>query len=628
MESEMKKTLLALAVTPVLCLFSSVTFADVSGIPNATGNGIVPTFGEIKNAKACGDATFFKNKFPSLTNGTPGGTDFIDFTVDGKIVRVDIEWYPDNSFEFTVTGGYASRVGVTVDTNNFIYDYTDLVDGIADTRLNYYGVGLTADDVNHLDLCLETLDSDPPEVGIRVEPSSDGTTVAGTISIIATVTDESPVNVTIETVSADGSLTITACDPLDPLTTCADGDLLGPTVSGDEYTWTWDTTTVPPGEYTITVTATDISALANVTTESLTVTVSVLNCLEGADGIPDDQIGVGGCNPSGFQIVELPNELDGLLDDKTITQLAVPALLSAQTETCGIDPNTGDRYEFVAQDPRVNPDGSIIGNSYRLDLSTVFDLSGIDLSIYAPNGVFLRADTVGSPCLTLIFGDANFSFADFYEPSTGAPLQGTGAYNYAVTQLPEEVPGMFTLPEVGDLQPDPGLAGFQPDLQFVPQATYQDDLLTLIEQAASPFTSDVINPQRKLTPEFSWFLLNTREVCLFLDPDLPDLEAVLQCKIDLAIEYFDNLEQAVIEAGPNLLDPSVNNLLTDVNKARSMVKVRFWDKAITDLTSLENQVVNGLWIVDEPNDPGNLIMRIKNLFFRIEQLALAESALP
>jgi hypothetical protein len=59
-----------------------------------------------------------------------------------------------------------------------------------------------------------------------------------------------------------------------------------------------------------------------------------------------------------------------------------------------------------------------------------------------------------------------------------------------------------------------------------------------------------------------------------------------------------------------------------------MVKVGFWDKAITDLTSLENQVVNGLWIVDERNDPGILLMRIKNLFFRIEQLELAESALP
>lgn len=190
---------------------------------------------------------------------------------------------------------------------------------------------------------------------------------------------------------------------------------------------------------------------------------------------------------------------------------------------------------------------------------------------------------------------------------------------------------MTTLPEVGDLQPNPALDDFQPDLQFVPQATYQRDnrlILNFIEKEASPFTSDVINPQRKLTPDFSWFFLNTREVCLTLDPDLPYFEAVLQCKIDLALEYFDNLEQALIVAEPNLIEPSLNNLLTDVNKARSMVKVGYWDKAVTDLTSLENQVTGALWTVDDSNDPGMLIMRIKNLFFRIEQLALAESALP
>ena len=447
-----------------------------------------------------------------------------------------------------------------------------------------------------------------------------GTIVSGKIDIIAEVEDESDVNVTITIEAADG--TVVTPDFEDP--TESDCDPAAPDCIA--YTWgPWDTSLVPPGLYTITVVATETTGLLLDTIQPLTVTVSVQNCLEGADGIPDGQVGIGGCNPSGFQIVELPNELDGLLDGKTITQFAVPALLSAQTETCGIDPNTGDRYEFVAQDPRVDEFGDLVGPSYPLDLSTVFDLSGGN----APNGVFLRADTVGSPCLTLIFGDANFGFADFYDPQTGAPLQNTGAYTYAVTQFPEAVPGMFTLPAVGDLQPDPQLADFQPDLQFVPQATYtQDDRLLLVEQAASPFTSDVINPQRKRTPDFSWFLLNTREICLFLDPSLPYLEAVFECKQDLAVEYFDNLEQAIIEAAPNLISPSLNSLLTDVNKARSMVKVGYWAKARQDLGDLFDQVVGGIWIVDERNDPGILVMRIQNLFFRIDLLEEAENALP
>ena len=132
---KMKKMLFALVVTPVLSLFASVALADTSVEPDDSGNGISPVFGQIKNQKQCDGATFFKNVFPSLTNGNPGGTDSIDFTVDGKTLRVDVAWYPDNSFDFTVSGGYAKRLGVTVDTNNFIYDYTDPADGTADTQL-------------------------------------------------------------------------------------------------------------------------------------------------------------------------------------------------------------------------------------------------------------------------------------------------------------------------------------------------------------------------------------------------------------------------------------------------------------------------------------------------------------
>ena len=633
---------------PLLGLFSLDALAgkeDPSGNYADSAAGGIPESGVIRKCPA--GSTLFKNVDPFISGGNPSPDDFPiarseTFVVDGKELVLTVTWDFDNSFfyDFGVEdadgnltkAGQMHEIGVENNSDKIIYKYASPVQD--DSGLNRLLVG-TAEKANHIDICISPLDTIDPVVVIRLEPSSDGTMllgevngtiVSGQIDIIAEVTDESDVSVTITIEDADGTLidpgfppvpTTSACEPAAP-------DCIA-------YTWgPWDTSLVPPGEYLIKVLATETTGLLLDTLQPLTVTVSVQNCLEGADGIPDNQIGIGGCNPSGFQIVELPNAVDGFLDGKTITQFAVPAHPHAQTLRCGIDPVTFERYEFVAQDPRVDEFGNVIKNE-DLNLSTIFDLSGGN----APNGVWMRADTVGSPCLVLIFGDANFNFLEFYDPAyypdpnQDPPLQGTGVYNYAVTQFPEDVPGMYTLPEVGDLQPDPQLADFQPDLQFVPQATYSsDDRLLLIEKLISPFTSDNINPSRELTPEFSWFALNTREACLSLDPDLPHFEAVLQCKIDLAIEYFDNLEQALIEAEPNLISPSLNNLLTDVNKARSMVKVRYWDKAVIDLTSLENQVTGGLWTVDERNDPGMLIMRIKNLFFRIEQLELAENALP
>jgi hypothetical protein len=57
------RRLFTLAVMPVLSLFASVTWADVSGAPLPSDNGITPAVGEqIKNAKQCDGATFYKNE--------------------------------------------------------------------------------------------------------------------------------------------------------------------------------------------------------------------------------------------------------------------------------------------------------------------------------------------------------------------------------------------------------------------------------------------------------------------------------------------------------------------------------------------------------------------------------------
>lgn len=612
---DMKKRSFALAWVPVLSLLSAITLADVADLPEPSGNEIVPVAGTIKNRNQCPSGTaFFKNAFPSLTNGTSGDSRTIDFTVDGETVPVTVTWASNNSFGFDIEGGVAYKVGVTVDTNNFIYDYTSsLPDGRADTELNYYG-GQTADDVNHLDLCLATLDTVAPEVGtIRVEPSSDGTTVSGTISIIATVTDESGLDsVTIEIVGADG---VTEIDPV---------LILGPTISGNEYTWTLNTSLIPAGAYTITVTATDVSILANVVTKEKDITVvrSVQDCLEGVDGVPPGETSLGGCNITGYLQLEYPNEVEEL-GALPVTQAAIPALSLAQDAICGLSPN--GPFELIAKDPRVDNFGSVIANA-PLDLATLFDIGGHYAEFHplelVPE-VIMRADTVGSPCLTLLHQDA----PEFSELTDVLPNGGV----YTVTQFPELVPGMYD----GLARITAPLSDDQPDLQFVEQAALQtDDRFLLVEEEASPFTSDVYNASRTRGFKGTFFPLNTREVCLSLDPMLdpgdgaPYFEAVLQCKTDLAVEYFYSLEQALIEAEPNLNSPSLNTLLTDLNKARSMVKVGRWNKATMDLSALYNEVTNADWIVDDRNDPGNLIMRIDNLFFRIEQLEMAENNLP
>jgi hypothetical protein len=344
-------------------------------------------------------------------------------------------------------------------------------------------------------------------------------------------------------------------------------------------------------------------------------TSSAQDCLEGIDEIPKGEIGEGGCNPSGYQLVELPNELSGALEGKTITQIAAPAT----NRTPGVCDG-----EFVSQDPRVDASGNVIANA-PLDLSTVFDLSAFFDPPLAGRAI-LRADTVGSPCLALIVGKNNFEFADLI-----SVLPNGGVYVY--TQFPELIQGMNTLPQVGPLNTDPLSAFYQPDLQFVEQAAYQpDNRLLLVEQQASPFTFDVINPPRTGGFLGSFYPLNTREVCLYIDPTLvvgtkPYFQAVLQCKIDLAVEYFYNLEQALNNAEPNLISPSLNRLLRDHSRALSMIKTLQWDKATARLNDLLTQVVNGQWNVDEKNDPGNLIMRIWNLLWRTEQLEAAHAAL-
>jgi len=631
---DMKTKLFALAGMPVLSLLTVVTLAGETPLSDYdnSANETPPSEGILKNRNDCPDGTFFKNVYPSLTNGTLGSSMTIDFNVEGEIVPMTVTWEPDNSFWFEITGGYAQEVGVTVDTNNFTYDYRTLnatapVQG--DQRLNKLLVALAiASDVNHLDLCLVALDSEKPVV--TIDSPADEDTVSGIVSIIATVTDNVGLDtVTIKIVSVDGSLTLTVCDPADPPDPECEV-LTGPTDSGNEYTWTLKASLIPVGDYIITVSAMDTSILENTAEDIITVTVvrTLQDCLEGPGGVPEGEASKNGCDLTGYMQLEYPWALEASqVGYLPVSQTAIPALLDARSSSCGSDTDT-----LVAQDPRVHENGDLKSNSpMSQDLSLLFNIDDHYLEFH-PNvkpedvpEVWLRADTVGSPCLALLHQDApEFSLLTSALPNGGV---------YTVTQRPEDVPGMYNPPDYPRITAP--LSDSQPDLQFVEQATLQtDDLQLLVEREASPFTSEVFNASRTRGFKGTFFPLNTREVCLFLDPALkpshgaPYFEAVLQCKTDLAVEYFDSLEQALNEAEPNLISPKLNDLLTPLNKARSMVKVGRWNKGTRDLSALSREVTDATWNVDYQNDPGNLIMRIDNLFFRIEQLKMAENNLP
>ncbi len=251
-------------IVPILALslLTSLAFGDARPIEDyeASSNGVYPEDGILKVSEDCpAGTTFIKNAFPSLTNGQGGSvvpaeeTYFITLGSDTVPVTVRIIWTETNSFAFQIDNGAAHIVGVTSGTNNLLYDYT-AAPVSADGGLNNI---VDAADVNHLDLCLAAVDdadTEAPTVTIS-EPSS-GTTVAGVVTVKATVTDNVAVNDSTVTASVNG-------------------DSLGvgtSTANPDEFSWAWDTTTTSPdtnGDFTVTVSATDTSG--NTQTQSITV---------------------------------------------------------------------------------------------------------------------------------------------------------------------------------------------------------------------------------------------------------------------------------------------------------------------------------------------------------------------
>ena len=322
-------------------------------------------------------------------------------------------------------------------------------------------------------------------------------------------------------------------------------------------------------------------------------TVEAQNC-EGAPD-PNDPTQDQGCNPSGVQNVQVP-ENNNLQDGDTITE----ALLTPDVPVAACGP-------FGFLDPRVD------GNAFPIDIRpmNVFaELGGAPAS--AP-GLELVLDeyTYGSPCFAVAFGSTNFSPSDRFPDGL------------IVTRLqfPEDVPGLGDVTECYDPVTNP-------DLQESSQLTYQtDDNFEMVEGTAAAMTEFCFNPSRALTRKFSFGVLNTREHC-GIDFNTPTGPAeVVDCFQDLAIAKFAALEQSLDNALPTLVAPNRSTLTRQLNRARSMIRSGNWSKALTRLQGLLDRVNAATWILDDDNLPGDVVMRIENLIYRVELLQQAEDNL-
>lgn len=321
-------------------------------------------------------------------------------------------------------------------------------------------------------------------------------------------------------------------------------------------------------------------------------TADAQDCLEGNDGVGGDF----GCNITGAMNLELEDN-SNLQAGNTITQNLL------RPEAADLDKCTG---EFAFPDPRVGLDGRPIAIR---ELDVFAELGG-----GTPGALILDAHTYGSPCFAVIKGGANFELID--------TLPGTGlkAIVATTTQLPESVPG------IGNVFSCFGEAGNY-DLQASTQSTYQtDDRNLMVEMTAAAMTNYCNSPSRQATFKFSYYVLNTHEDC-GLDIDIDGAQAVHACFQGLAAAKFDALDLALANSADVLQKPKFSSLDSQLNQARSMISAGQYAKGNDRLESLLAAVQGATWIPDADNDPGNLIMRITNLLYRIEQLQASAARL-
>jgi hypothetical protein len=676
----MKTNSINLVGAVALGLLASTAFAGESPEYTASTTWQVDPVvkGQIK--LACAEGTAFKNEFPSLTNGNGPGTASNTYTIPGYApgdgpaeVAVDISWFDDNSFDFTVSPpGALSRLivssGQTLD-----YDYLGVLGEAkaSDTGVHRVEGGAEGPDISHLDFCLVAAPPPPPpppvdtdapvitDVIIEAVPgegtvsiSDDGVfTVVGLVDIKATVTDDSGFSVILELNGEDL------------------GAAMAPAGSSD-YTYRWTTSTVPSGNYILQIIATDEFGNHETVTLEVTVLTPFEACLEGEDKIPLGEDGEGGCSIPGVTL-EYPNELSSLFPEITVTQTLIKAIPNEdggnQTTACGLDMNLNVVSEVVTQDSRVDQNGKIL--VFReLQLAELFDIQG-HFEEFHPDKLAELGGVAPRPKLGVtdyfvtcgvLYHQHGPDFDEFEKPAAFYFSEDRGGPTSVLTQDPVDVPEVFanaprlTAPlnfcdlDLDNCEPVPACFAsedvqcYQPFQGWVEQAYNQpDDNNFLVgppmEQSMFNGTTEAYNAARTRGFKGTFAALNVRDVCVDLEGDASMLQpysaaylqAEYECKIDQARELFFDLETAIKESARNLPAPDdVNAILNPHSKALSQIKVERFNRALRDLDDLLDEIATAPWFpIDEFNDPGRLVMYTDALIFRVEQLEETQGCL-
>ena len=294
----------------------------------------------------------------------------------------------------------------------------------------------------------------------------------------------------------------------------------------------------------------------------------------------------GPCNPSGGMDLDTSGA-GGLPNDATITQtLAVPTDASA---IC-----TG----LVAyEDPRVTTMG-------RVDVVRELDVFD-ELGGGTPGAFILDDSTYGSPCFAVVVGSASDDF------TSGV--------------VRNELRPELLLPGIGQIFSCFD-TGSQPDLQLVPEFTYQTtDKDDMIAGGAEVMTERCNSPSRGGSFRFSFYGINLHEDCGIDFNVLGGPAAILQCFTDLATAKFDALGESLSNAKKELIDPKYGKLRSAFVKARNRFRQGKYNKSLDELDTLLGRVEGGEFSGNF-NHGGNLIMRIENLLYRVENIRASEAS--
>lgn len=195
-----------IALLSSLALLLGLTVSMVSADHDATGpatdtwnvHAQLKSFPQDRRAGCATGFTLFRDQFQSVTAGGAGGTLSKDFVIDGKTVTFTITWYPNNSFDFLITGGTTS--GIFVKANEYrLHQYqppvalaTNAGPVSSDTNLvasSTASPGGEFQDVSHLDLCLAPVQN--PDVSVVKTPDGEagapGTIDAGQDAVFTIV---------------------------------------------------------------------------------------------------------------------------------------------------------------------------------------------------------------------------------------------------------------------------------------------------------------------------------------------------------------------------------------------------------------------------------------------------------